>query len=113
MMKCGVVYVSNLGQVADGSVSDRSHPNDGRFELLDAQNGLTIRDLLALRHRVKRGQPVAHDGVQRRSVSHAQWTASRMWVRVDGDRPFSCSSFEVFIRPDAVEVFVSSIPDRH
>ena len=110
--KLGQIYVSNLGQFDGGVVSDRSHPNDGRFEVLDAHEGLAIRDLLTFRRRVRHGLAIDHQRIRRRSVDRAEWTDLRMWVSVDGARPFSCTKIAVSIRPDAAEIFVVSIPDR-
>lgn len=107
----GHVRISNLGTSTDGPVADRSHPNDGRFEVLDAHEGLSIRDLLAFRHRSRRGLPISHREIHRRSVARGEWSGQRMWVSVDGARPFSCSRIIVTIRPDALKIYVSSIPE--
>lgn len=109
----GHVRISNVATNNGGPVSDPSHPNDGRFDVLDAHDGLSIRDLLIFRFRHQRGLPIRHPAIQRRSVTRGEWTGRRMWASVDGARPFACSRIIVTIRPDALEIYVSSIPDRH
>lgn len=112
LLRWGQVYVSNLGELDRGSVSNRSHPNDGRFEVLDGHQGLSLRDVMTFRYRVRRKMSVEHRLIKRGSHTHVEWESRRIWVKVDGGRPFLCKRIAISIRPDAVLIFVPAIPDR-
>ena len=57
-----VIAVMNAEFVGDWDVAPRGHPNDGRVEVVEA-NELSWRDRLAVRRRLPHGTHVPHPGI--------------------------------------------------
>ena len=100
----GFVIVSNIGQRSSEQYSSRSHPNDAKFELLDASLGLTMRERFMLARRLKSGSDISHPQVKQRQDS--QYIADRrLHVFIDGTyRGRFVARIE--LRPDLLTVHV-------
>ena len=100
----GFVIVSNIGQRGSEQYSSRSHPNDAKFELIDASAGLTMRERFMLARRLKSGGDISHPRVKRRQ-DHQFVSDRRFHVFVDGTyRGRFVARIE--IRPDMLYVHV-------
>jgi len=103
------VAVTNLGRTRNMTIAHRSHPNDGKFEILDTRDGLSLRDYLGLRHRLRRGGEFNHPAVRRSTSSAFTWADVPLRVRIDGGPMISCERIEVNMLADALVVYVGSI----
>lgn len=100
----GFMIVSNIGQRDRERYSSRSHPNDAKFELLDASTGLTIRERLILARRLKSGGDIRHPQVRQLQASE-YFSDRRFHVFIDGTyRGRFVAKIE--IRPDLLVVHV-------
>ncbi|MEN9300444.1 MAG: hypothetical protein RLZZ254_225 [Actinomycetota bacterium] len=100
----GFVIVSNIGQRGSEQYSSRSHPNDAKFELVDASAGLTLRERFMLAQRLKSGADISHPRVKRRQDNQFV-SDGRFHVFVDGTyRGRFVVTIE--IRPDLLNVHV-------
>jgi len=94
----GFLILSNLGVRGAEHYSARAHPNDGKFEVVDALGGLTWRERVMLSRRFTRGGDFSHPLVrQKQATSHSSQVP--LHVYVDG---VYCGrgAVEVEIRPD-------------
>ncbi len=100
-----VVAVMNAQHVGDWDVAPRSHPGDGRLDLLDAD--LSLGDRWKARRRLPQGTHVPHPGITQRRIT--AWTAeldqpTPAWL--DGERVAEARTVAVRVEPDAVQVAV-------
>lgn len=100
----GFVIVSNIGQRGGEQYSSRSHPNDAKFEVVDAAAGLTMRERYVLDRRLKSGGDISHPRVKQRQDN--QFVSDRRFhVFVDGTyRGRFVAKIE--IRPDLLNIHV-------
>ena len=99
-----VIAVMNAQFVGDWDVAPRGHPNDGRAEIVEA-NDLTLRDRIEVRRRLPHGTHLPHPGITVRSVPAATWDFSRARVvSIDGAAPFPTSSLSITVLPDAAVI---------
>ena len=100
----GFMILSNLGVRGIERYSFRAHPNDGKFEIVDALDGLSWRERMALSRRFSRGSDFAHPLVkQKQATSYASHVP--LHVYVDG---VYCGrrAVEVVILPDFLWIHV-------
>ena len=99
-----VIAVMNAEFVGDWDVAPRGHPNDGRVEVVEA-NELSWRDRLAVRRRLPHGTHVPHPGIAVRPLREATWEFSRgRVVSIDGAAPFPTRSLSITVLPDAATI---------
>jgi hypothetical protein len=102
-----VVAIMNVGQLGDWNMAPRAHPNDGRFDVVEVESGLTLRDRLAARRRLPIGMHVPHPQIAVTSATEREWRfESPMRVWLDGVGVGRCRHLEVVIRPDAYHLVV-------
>ena len=94
----GFVVLSNLGVCRGERYSARAHPNDGKFEVVDALNGLSWRERLVLSHRFTSGADFSHPHIRQKQVTMYQSQAP-LHVFVDGSYRGK-RAVEIEIRPD-------------
>lgn len=86
-------------------VAPRSHPGDGKFDVLEGE--LQLQDLLPVRARVLTGSHLPHPSIKTRRTDEASFefeTPMRMWL--DG-APFPrLSAFSVWMEPGSLTVYV-------
>lgn len=66
----GFMIATNIGRRGSEVYSSRAHPNDGKFEVIDALNGLTPRELLTLSRRLSTGGDIGHPRVRQRQATN-------------------------------------------
>jgi YegS C-terminal NAD kinase beta sandwich-like domain len=99
-----VIAVMNAQFVGDWDVAPRGHPNDGRAEVVEADE-LSLRDRLAVRRRLPHGTHVPHPGITVRPVRAASWEFSHdRVVSIDGAAPFPTRSLSITVLPDAAVI---------
>ena len=100
-----VVAVMNAQYLGDWDVAPRSHPGDGRLDLLDVTMGTGER--LKARARLRSGTHVPHPGIAESRVAATQVTFDRPTpIRLDGDLVGSARSLSVRVEPAALRVVV-------
>ncbi len=102
-----VVAAMNAQYLGDWDVAPRTHPNDGRLELLDVDPSFRIGDRLKARRRLLRGAHVPHPGIGEQRVASWQSTfepALRVWL--DGVAMGAVTNVSLRVEPDALTVVV-------
>ena len=102
-----VVMVMNAEFMGEWDVAPRSHPNDGRVEVLSCGAGFGPRQRLEARRRLVTATHVPHPEITTRSVERASWTFERpMVVVADGLRLGRARSIDIVVRPDAAILYL-------
>lgn len=99
------VVVMNAQHIGSWNVAPRSHPNDGRMTMLDADPPLG--EMLKIRSRLPTGTHLPHPAISVRSVSGVQFDAepgTSVWL--DGERLGPAAALSVRVVPDALTVVV-------
>ena len=86
-------------------MAPRSHPNDGRLDLLITE-GLSLGDRLKARRRLPMGTHVPHPAIQEHRVAVWTMAGDPIEVWLDGTSMGRVRSIEVGIEPDALTVVV-------
>jgi hypothetical protein len=97
----------NAQFVGRRDVAPRGHPNDGRFETVEVDRSMSIRQRAIARRRLPRGEHVPHPRISVRSFE--SWNSERrsvLWI--DGVRVGAVDHCAVEIRPDARSVWIPS-----
>ncbi|HEX4902061.1 MAG TPA: hypothetical protein VFV42_04575 [Acidimicrobiales bacterium] len=100
-----VVAAMNAEFLGDWDVAPRSHPNDGRLDLLQAD--LPPGDRWKARGRLRTGSHVPHPGISERRVKAVQLdlaTGTRVWL--DGECVGPARTLSIRCVPDALTVHV-------
>jgi hypothetical protein len=98
-----LVAVMNAQFLGAWDVAPRSHPNDGRLDVLDVAPELSVRDRWRARRRLPAGAHVPHPAIQVRSVTTWGTTfdpALDVWL--DGEPVGRVRHLEVRVVPDAL-----------
>lgn len=100
-----VVAVMNAEFRGDWDVAPRSHPNDGRLDVLDAD--LPLGDRLKARARLRTGAHLPHPGIEVRQVDAVQFDFDApvpIWL--DGERFGPARRLSIRVEPDAMTCVV-------
>lgn len=103
----GILAVMNVDHLGEWNVAPRAHPNDGRFDVIDVDRSMTIRERLQARGRLVQGTHVPHPRISTRTATEATWVFDRprrLWL--DGERVGSVLRLSVAIEPDAAAIHV-------
>jgi hypothetical protein len=102
-----LLAVSNCGYLGSWNVAPRSHPNDGRFDVVEVDTTMTIRQRLHARRRLPLGTHVPHPAITTRTAEHGGWTFDPpREVYVDGVARGRCRQLTVVIEPDHFAIYV-------
>jgi hypothetical protein len=102
-----IVAVMNAQHRGPWDVAPRSHPNDGRLDVVDVSPGLSLRDRWRARRRLPTGAHVPHPEIAMRQVQAWSTTFPRptpVWL--DGERVGAVRRLEVRVVPDALLLVV-------
>lgn len=100
-----LVAAMNAQFLGDWDVAPRSHPNDGRVDLLEAD--LSLSDRWKARGRLRTGTHVPHPGIAERRVKGVQvdlGPGTQVWL--DGERIGPARALSIRVEPDALTVVV-------
>lgn len=102
-----VVIVTSAGFFGRYDVAPRSHPNDGRAELLAVSPGMSVRQRWAARRRARLGTHLPHPGLATQSGASLTLAFRRpLVVWADGERLGLASGLAIDVEPDALEVYL-------
>ena len=102
-----VVFVMNAQYYGRYDVAPRSHPNDGKFDLLRVDPAMRWRERVQARQRARRGAHLPHRDLSLRSLSEIDLQFERpMIVWIDGVRQGAASRMSVVAEPDAFAIYV-------
>jgi hypothetical protein len=102
-----LVAVMNAQHVGSWDVVPRSHPDDGRVEVVRVAPSMSIRDRWRARTKVVHAAHVPHPDIEVRSVTTTTLRFERplqLWL--DGRAWTTASSVELTVEPDALTVCV-------
>jgi hypothetical protein len=100
-----VLAVMNAQYLGAWDLAPRSHPNDGRLDLLEAD--LPLTDRLKARSRLRTGSHVPHPGIRERRVSSEQFELPpRTVIWLDGERVGPARALSIRCVPDALVAVV-------
>jgi diacylglycerol kinase family enzyme len=95
------VVVMNAQFIGDGDVAPKSHPNDGRLDVLDGD--LPLGQRLQARRRLPLGTHVPHPQIEERRVQAVQVGFDRPTpVELDGEPLGRVRSLSIRVEPDAL-----------
>jgi diacylglycerol kinase family enzyme len=101
-----VAAVMNAQFVGDFDVAPRSHPNDGRADVLQTST-MPLRQRILARRRLKAGVHVPHPLIDERRVARADLRFVRpLYVWIDGVAAGEASTVTIEVVPDAFTVAV-------
>lgn len=103
----GIVAVVNVDHVGEWNVAPRAHPNDGRFDVVEVDRSMTVRERLQARGRLVQGTHVPHPKIATRTAVDATWVFDRprrLWL--DGEQVGSVLRLSVAIEADAAAIHV-------
>jgi len=101
-----VVLVMNAQYLGPYDVAPRSHPNDGKVDVLRVDAAMGLRARLAARRRARVGNHLPHHHLTMAHVAtHALELERPATVWVDGVRWRAARSVEVTVEPDALTVY--------
>ena len=102
-----IVAAMNAQYLGEWDVAPRTHPNDGRLELVDVDPSFRVGDRLKARRRLPSGTHVPHPGIGEQRVAAWQATfnpALRVWL--DGQPLGPITNVSLRVEPDALTVVV-------
>ena len=102
-----VVMVMNAQFYGPYDVAPRSHPNDGKIDVMRVDAAMGWRERLQARHRAHNGSHVPHRDLSLRSVADVDLHFDRpMVVWIDGVRCGAARHLRVNVEPDAFTAYV-------
>ena len=102
-----VVAAMNAQHLGRWDVAPRSHPNDGRVDVLHMSTAMSLRDRWRARSRAVHAAHVPHPNIEVRSAASTTVEFARPLRLILDGRPWtSSSSIELIVEPDALTVYV-------
>jgi hypothetical protein len=102
-----VVMVMNAQFYGQFDVAPRSHPNDGKLDVVRVDPAMGMRERLQARQRARRGTHLPHRRLSSQSLADLDVSFERpMVVWIDGVRVGSATRLRVSAEPDAFTAYV-------
>lgn len=102
-----VVAAMNAQHLGRWDVAPRSHPNDGRIDIVRVSPAMSLRDRWRARSRAVQAAHVPHPDIEIRSATSASLQFARpMKLWLDGQLWATANSVELTVEPDALLVCV-------
>jgi hypothetical protein len=104
-----IVAVMNAEHIGAWDVAPRSHPNDGRFDLVDVAASMSLRERWNASRRLRTGTHVPHPRIASRRSRQETFTFDRpMGLWLDGVSRGTVRSLTVSVVPDATEIYIGA-----
>lgn len=103
----GIVAIMNVDHLGEWNLAPRAHPNDGRFDVVEVDRAMTVRERVQARGRLGQGTHVPHPRIATRTGTEATWHFERpqqLWI--DGVRAGSVRDLAVEIEADRLAIHV-------
>jgi len=102
-----VQMVMNAQYFGGYDVVPRSHPNDGKLDVLRVDPAMSYRERVQARRRARTGAHLPHPRLSVRSLRQVDLAFSRpMPIWIDGVRRGTARRLQVIVEPDALTVYV-------
>ena len=102
-----IVAVLNVDHIGRWNVAPRAHPNDGRFDVVEIDVEMRLRQRLQARRRLPQGTHVPHPRISTRTGTAESWSFIRPHrLFVDGQRVGSVHELTVTLEADAFVIHV-------
>jgi len=102
-----ILAIMNVDHLGDWNVAPRAHPNDGRFDVVDVDPAMTVRERWQARGRLTAGTHVPHPKISVRTGTEMTWSFDRPYpIQVDGADVLEARELSIAVRPDAFAVVV-------
>lgn len=102
-----IVAAMNVDHVGNWKVAPRAHPNDGRFDIVEVDDRMPIRQRWSARGRLVAGTHVPHPDITVRTATKATWTFEpQIDVWIDGALVGRAREVSVELTPDACTITV-------
>ncbi|MEO8364080.1 MAG: hypothetical protein ABI570_06845 [Ilumatobacteraceae bacterium] len=102
-----IVAATNSGFLGTWEIATRAHPNDGRFDVVEIDESMTIRDRLITRRRLDHAKPLSHPSITGYQSDSKEWTFHHP-IRLYVDQNFVAKV--TFVRaktfPDAIRMVI-------
>ena len=104
-----IVAAMNSEHIGAWDVAPRSHPNDGRFDLVDVAASMSLRERWQASRRLRTGTHVPHPRIASRRSRQETFTFDRsMGLWLDGVSRGTVRSLTVSVVPDAIEIYIGA-----
>ena len=103
----GIVAIMNVDHLGEWNLAPRAHPNDGRFDVVEVEREMTVRERLQARRRLGQGTHVPHPRIATRTGTEETWHfehPQQLWI--DGVRAGSVHDLAVEIEADRLAIHV-------
>jgi hypothetical protein len=101
----GVAMAMNAQFLGAYDVTPRSHPNDGRVDIVEVDPSMSVRARLQARSRARSGSHLPHPLLRTRSVRDTELSFPRaLEVVIDGIPYGSTDHLRLVVEPDAYEL---------
>ena len=102
-----IAMVMNAQFYGPYDVAPRSHPNDGKLDVVRVDAAMSIRERVQARQRARTGTYLPHPHIGSRSLAEVDLVFERpMVVWIDGVRCGTASHVHVDVEPDAYTAYV-------
>jgi hypothetical protein len=98
--------VMNAQYLGAWDVAPRSHPGDGKLDVVDVAPSMSVGDRWKARRRLPSGTHVPHPAITERRVAAVQLDVAGRRVLVDGRPVGGAASLSIRVEPDALTVVV-------
>ena len=98
--------VMNAQYVGGWDVAPRSHPGDGRLDVVEVAATMSLGDRWEARRRLPAGTHVPHPAIKERRVTAIQLDVAGQRVLVDGRPVGGAKALSIRVEPDALTVVV-------
>ncbi len=102
-----LVAALNVDRIGRWDVAPRAHPGDGRFDVVEVDAAMSLRDRWQAWRRLPTGTHVPHPAIHVRTTTSISWKfddPQRLWV--DGVARGTVRSLDVVVEPDAAVVHI-------
>lgn len=100
-----ICYAMNAQYLGSFDVAPRSHPNDGRFDIVTVEETMSWRQRRQLRHRLATGTHLPHPSIRTESVG-ASWSPGRPGrLILDGRDSGDAENVSITIHPDSLRIW--------
>lgn len=100
-----ICYVMNAQYLGEFDVAPRSHPNDGRFDIVTVESSMSWRQRRQLRRRLVTGTHLPHPSIRTETIGHS-WKPGRSGrLTLDGESVGGGDQICITVHPDSLRIW--------